>query len=1130
MSRISRVLFPDSSLSRTLSPTRDRLSGVDSLAGITTHEVEEVAHMDQEKENDDKKNKTKRSTRRNKPQSRVHVTSSEPLGNSLMNIGQCPVVQEKKKEMNSSKSRTGTMASSRRNNNPFGVFASLGNLNSQSSCKKKKSFVSFVVEHKNDTKSKRDERQKKRAASREKIYERRNQKSSKRNQKRTLKSEISDENECDENDCEGVVFESDEVDVVSPVSIPRTKRLDNKSTPVQTHDQNEVSKRRSKKYLDQAILSPSVAPKPLKRMDNRSTPDLKTSQTQLQCTESSHNFDEIHAQAQAVLKAAEQARSIVSITDVSSISLDEIENIAKIQAKAIIVANPEMSLHENSKNTKPSLEQINRQIDLQTKALIHAYTAALKHETSIASDETIVESQSFKVTKLIGNDSVTSPKSISNTQVDVMVEQDNDDRIAVLSNEQTAQTSYDSGNDVRPIDETEKLDNECPEKPDSFEEKQNQDEESDTYKQIDADSKADDDHIAESIVPNHSMTEKNTSNDMTTEKNTDHQLCTNNFEGNTDEAEVFQHNNEIYASKESTDEIETSQSEAKNEHDPPQQLSSIEVKQTDANSDHDQLQHSCDTLSRKNIELNEYKSYVGRRVVGYFPRFKKYYRGTVINFYVNDDEVIFRVKYDDGDEEFINYNDEYAIEGRDLKRLLENFDKHGEETISKPKDKKKQRKAKTAKGQELNENEHTSDRPRRHVKQVERLELTFRRKKKKQSDNKVSDETLQCLDTTIEPQQEDVKHVSHKVSKTKNCNRSKKSQKMQKEENKISEENVNCSQNDLKANGGGENIETNEYLKRREERIAKNQERLEKLGLSKSVEQLPKRQSNMSSRSTSCTTPKNKDIVTRRSERNRKSVTFTSYDDASEGEDTQKTCEVRTEKMIEEEVDKDGWTATSISLLKKAHSTIDPLTSNFWGKVAETVGGKTGEECRDKWFELSNVNDAKPKLSSRSKGLPIASDDEQNDDDIFNSTPYRENRMKIHLDSSCSSRKPLSRLSDILSSPIFNKLNTMKKMEGSVDGDDESPRRFRSQYKSYVKEIKAGGFGRSKRPKDKKKAPQLLSKSRLYASAESGEIQMRGLVSPGGTFKLEKPDIDEIEDAFLHEDELDNVSDDCGLY
>ena len=57
----------------------------------------------------------------------------------------------------------------------------------------------------------------------------------------------------------------------------------------------------------------------------------------------------------------------------------------------------------------------------------------------------------------------------------------------------------------------------------------------------------------------------------------------------------------------------------------------------------------------------------------YFPRFNKYYRGTVVKFYKNGKDVILRIKNGDGDDEFINYRNENTTEGRDLKRLLENF-------------------------------------------------------------------------------------------------------------------------------------------------------------------------------------------------------------------------------------------------------------------------------------------------------------------------------------------------------------------------------------------------------------------------------------------------------------------------
>lgn len=1125
MSRISRVLFPESSsLSRASSPTRDRVSGVDSLAGMT-HDINQLgAHANQEKENDDM-NRSKRRSRRNKPQSRVHINSSQSLGNSLINIGQCQVL-EKKKEMNSNKSRTTrTSPFSKMSTNPFGVFSILGNLNPQSNRKKKRNCVSFVVETKIDSKSKRDERQRKRVASREKNNDGKNQeKSFKRNQKRSSNSEVAYEN-----DSSGVIFESDDANVVvSPMSMSRTKRMDDKQhTPMQTDEPYQFTKRKSKQEVDRTILSPSIAPKPLKRIDTRATPDLKASQSsQILFTETSHDFDEIHAEAQAILRAAEQARSIVSVTDISDLSPDEISTVSRIQAKAIVAANPEISLPNKSKSTKPSLEQINHQIDLQTKALIHAYTTALRSTPRMDAHERFEELQNCKVTNTLETNAVVSPSRLTNTGFDMIIEQKNKNDTIEFNNTEKDHVSEESRDeteyvDVAPMTEGSKPNEEFPDVPDSHIKEENQynikvaamvesskpDQETPDVPDLVAKEKDEDDHVSDSdnqidavpIAVDIEIAQSPSSLNNVTNQN--EILHLNDFSD-----DALQ---EVKDTVTATNDTETNQSEPNRELDPLQKHAAINI---------------VDSVPKEDSKFtDEYKSYIGRRVAGYFPRFKKYYRGTVVKFYKNDEEVIFRIKYDDGDEEFINYDDENAIEGRDLKRLLENFEKYGEESISKSKHKKKQRNAKLAETKKSKDDEchdknaNLSKRPKRHVRQVDRLELTFRRKKKKQTDKAVSAEVSNIQ------KDENGDNIHHQMTDQNSCIRSTTSQQIQKEKQSTSEEDAHSIENgnvrETISDDSTSNIEPNAYLKLREERIARNQEKLKQLGLSASTEKKPKKKSNKSTHEASQTKFEEKENVPRRSVRNKKPTTPSFEDDDGE---------IRVEEIFDEELNKDGWSPKTISLLKKAYTTTDPLAANFWGKVAETVGGRTGEECRDKWFSLSTVHDTKrPK---ESKNLNCFMNGDQDEDDIFNSTPYRENRMKTRLNSPSQSRKPLSRLSDIFSSPIFNRLNAKTNNEGSVDDEAETPRRFRLQYKSYMKEIKAGAIGKVKWPKGKKKVSQMLPKSRLCASAESGEIQVKGLVSPGGTFKLDEPDIDEIEDAYLYENELDNASDDCSVY
>lgn len=76
------------------------------------------------------------------------------------------------------------------------------------------------------------------------------------------------------------------------------------------------------------------------------------------------------------------------------------------------------------------------------------------------------------------------------------------------------------------------------------------------------------------------------------------------------------------------------------------------------------------------------QQYVNKRVAGFFSGFQdQIFRGTVSSYTICDDrkEPIYLITYDDGDQEEMYYQDNNAIEGRDLKTLLSVFDKYGEE-------------------------------------------------------------------------------------------------------------------------------------------------------------------------------------------------------------------------------------------------------------------------------------------------------------------------------------------------------------------------------------------------------------------------------------------------------------------
>jgi hypothetical protein len=76
-------------------------------------------------------------------------------------------------------------------------------------------------------------------------------------------------------------------------------------------------------------------------------------------------------------------------------------------------------------------------------------------------------------------------------------------------------------------------------------------------------------------------------------------------------------------------------------------------------------------------------TFINKRVAGYFSAFpNQLFRGTVTSFRSSqDEEPLFHITYDDGDEEEVFYIDKNAIEGRDLKTLLATFEKYGEDEI-----------------------------------------------------------------------------------------------------------------------------------------------------------------------------------------------------------------------------------------------------------------------------------------------------------------------------------------------------------------------------------------------------------------------------------------------------------------
>ena len=203
------------------------------------------------------------------------------------------------------------------------------------------------------------------------------------------------------------------------------------------------------------------------------------------------------------------------------------------------------------------------------------------------------------------------------------------------------------------------------------------------------------------------------------------------------------------------------------------------------------------------------------------------------------------------------------------------------------------------------------------------------------------------------------------------------------------------------------------------------------------------------------------------------------------------------------------WTKEMVEKLKEAHSKVNPISSTFWIDISEKIEGKSAEECRDKWLDMFDVSTFHQKNISNIT-------DEETDDDIFNSTPFRSTHTIINngispVSSEKGSHKSnkFQAFSHLFSSPI---LQRRKGYPSAQDADDEtSPLFSRPHYKTYLKEVRAGIHNKVMANKMKKMNITKFKKN-CTVLIEEGDIELGGTLSPGGTLHIQAPDEEDIED------------------
>ena len=244
------------------------------------------------------------------------------------------------------------------------------------------------------------------------------------------------------------------------------------------------------------------------------------------------------------------------------------------------------------------------------------------------------------------------------------------------------------------------------------------------------------------------------------------------------------------------------------------------------------------------------------------------------------------------------------------------------------------------------------------------------------------------------------------------------------------------------------------------------------------------------------------------------------------------------------------WSSEQVQALRKAYHAVEPTSFCFWEDVASGLDdGKTAEQCRDKWFSLVQT----PKVRAKKKGGRNSNEGGQRSgrktpaalrkdvDDLFQSTPYR--RVNVNIDEdgddsgkSCDESEGFIGDDDVMlpcefGSPISHspsKMVNQAAAEADKDGDgdnghDISPIHFRTGYKGYIKGLakirrrnggkcRGGGGGANATL-----TPAIKDKSGRTVSAKigAGDVQMNGVLTPGGTIQVRAPTDSDLEDLVI---------------
>ena len=224
--------------------------------------------------------------------------------------------------------------------------------------------------------------------------------------------------------------------------------------------------------------------------------------------------------------------------------------------------------------------------------------------------------------------------------------------------------------------------------------------------------------------------------------------------------------------------------------------------------------------------------------------------------------------------------------------------------------------------------------------------------------------------------------------------------------------------------------------------------------------------------------------------------------------------------------DEDGWSTKEMQILRNCQKDIDPTSTYYWQEVANQVSSKSAMECQIKWQSLIPTPKVRRAVTKKTSDKESAADncvvagsastqvieEDEDEDDIFNSTPYR-------VADAVSGRPRNANMFSSLGASTDRVTLTCLKPSKVVSKVKETPalKARRKGYNSYIENLRKD-INRGEKKTKMKKTMSLIDhrhklQQQINANMTIGENKLSGKLLSNGTVQIKVPDEnDETED------------------